>query len=585
MGLCRPYDLPPGFEPYAPFTGRLTQNRLQQLGLNPRGIGPHTDAWLRAWTSSQTGTEVAELAAGAGGHHQAQVVAAWFSQSASAHGYRKTAVTDHIRLTEFTKARQVQGTPYRQVLVPLTRGPLFIMLSIAAPAQSAPAAGQLIARLAVTQWSRVPSNMPVTGTGTLSGAGVPDTSRAAGAFIGALIFYLALVSALGYVRKALHRPRWARRSRRPPVPPESFEITDVSAAARRSRLVAALRLTLQIVGLAVAAAGADVLVVSYWYLYLAAGFAIFWAGGRFIHPAGLVRRRNQALLAAPRRAGAVLMLSAGTVMILAGVYELLTWGLSISEPWYGPPLSQHVSVGLGLVALGAISYRRARRLGAVEAHQLMLRDPRPPVLYLRSFGDDRLRLWTATLGRPSFIERFSPRRFDAFEEVLARHLARLGPVIAVNPPGTELPPLGAARATLDPADWHSAIVTWMEQSAQIVFVLPPQHAGPGLLWELEAVSDRRYWHKTLIVVPPVPAKRLQDRWRSFMAACTMPGWFTAPSPAGRPVLVMCCPESRWRAVTANHRSEWSYAAALNAAPGHETPPGPGESPRSTAGPG
>src|SRR4029077_11954852 len=60
--------------------------------------------------------------------------------------------------------------------------------------------------------------------------------------------------------------------------------------------------------------------------------------------------------------------------------------------------------GLGLLVLGAVIFWVARRLGSVDARRLMLRDPRPPVLYLRSFGDDRLRLWTATLGRPSLVE-------------------------------------------------------------------------------------------------------------------------------------------------------------------------------------
>src|SRR4029077_18038660 len=99
----------------------------------------------------------------------------------------------------------------------------------------------------------------------------------------------------------------------------------------------------------------------------------------------------------------------------------------------------------------------------------MRRAPGPPVLSLRSFPDDRLRLRTATLGRPSLVERFTPRRFDRFEEVLIRHLSRYGPVSAVTPPGTRLAPLGAARETIEPANWQSAVAGWMAHSALIVF--------------------------------------------------------------------------------------------------------------------
>lgn len=53
-----------------------------------------------------------------------------------------------------------------------------------------------------------------------------------------------------------------------------------------------------------------------------------------------------------------------------------------------------------LIAVGAVLIRSAHRLALIRARRLMLGDPRPPVLYLRSFGDDRLKLWTATSAGP-----------------------------------------------------------------------------------------------------------------------------------------------------------------------------------------
>ena len=183
--------------------------------------------------------------------------------------------------------------------------------------------------------------------------------------------------------------------------------------------------------------------------------------------------------------------------VFAGLYQALPQGSTVPlVPGQAPTPVQSVGTGLEagafvLVALGAIVFRSARRLGSIRARQLMLRDPRPPVLYLRSFGDDRLKLWTATFGRPSLIERFTPRRFDTFEEVLVRYLSGYGPVIAVNPPGTRLAPLGAARETIDSAEWQSAVATWMTQSRLIVFATPPSQVNRGLRWELEAVSTAR----------------------------------------------------------------------------------------------
>jgi hypothetical protein len=193
----------------------------------------------------------------------------------------------------------------------------------------------------------------------------------------------------------------------------------------------------------------------------------------------------------------------------------------------------------------------------------MQQDARPLILYLRSFGDDRLRLWTATLGRQSFVERLSFRRFDAFEEVIARHLSVLGPVVAVNPPGTVLAPLGAARTTLESDDWQSAVTDWMEQAARIVFVMPPERLSRGLRWELEAVSARGYWDKTLIIAPPLRPRQLRERRHSFEAACED---LAVPWPGDEPAaLILARSRGEWTAFAANDRSEWSYGAALNAA--------------------
>ena len=145
----------------------------------------------------------------------------------------------------------------------------------------------------------------------------------------------------------------------------------------------------------------------------------------------------------------------------------------------------------------------------------MLRDARPPVLYLRSFGDDRLKLLTATLGRPTLIERFTLRRFDAFEEVIVRHLSRLGPVIAVNPPGTKLAPLGAARETIDSTDWQSVVSAWMARSIMIVFVAPPGQVTQGLHWELETVSANNTGTKHSSLFHPYPRRTSSGDGRAF----------------------------------------------------------------------
>jgi hypothetical protein len=236
--------------------------------------------------------------------------------------------------------------------------------------------------------------------------------------------------------------------------------------------------------------------------------------------------------------------------------------------------------GLGLLVLGAVTFWVARRLGSADARRLMLSDPRPPVLYLRSSGDDRLRLRTATFGRSSLVERFTFRRLDRFEEVLVRYLSRYGPVIVVNPPGSGLAPLRAARETIDSADWHSAVAGWMARSALIVFLAPPDRVTQGRQWELRTVGEHNQWDRALIVVPPVPAEQLQARWRAFWGACAGFWPFTVAGPVADPVadpgaLVLAFRHGRWDVTTADRRTEWSYAAALERVlgdPGRLAPP-------------
>jgi hypothetical protein len=407
-----------------------------------------------------------------------------------------------------------------------------------------------------------------TGTGSI------DTPQAAGYAVGVLAGYVGILTGIAYLRDPLRRARRRARSIPSPSLPQGAEVRDVSVLAQDNKKTAIWRLVVQLIGSCIAAYGAFVFLVPHWYVYLVIGLAIVWAGGRFLQPAGAGRDTNRVMLAGSRRTRVTVLLSLASVLVLLGLASVIMASLDHAQPpdavINGVPVQTLGSafgvIGFILVALGAIISRFARRLAAIDAHQLMLRDARPPVLYLRSFGDDRLKLLTATLGRPSLIERFTLRRYDAFEEILVRHLSHHGPVIALNPPGTKLAPLGAARETIDSADWQSVIAGWMARSAMIAFVAPPGQVTKGLHWELETVSANRNWHKTLIVVPPVPPEDLQRRWRGFLDGCARLWPSSFPLPAEDPgTLVVAYRNSGWMVITADRRTEWSYSAALKQA--------------------
>jgi hypothetical protein len=568
-------DLPAGFTPDAALTGPLTTQRAQDLGLNP-GQSWSRDTSVRTWLAVG-GAEVIEAAVDAGTGDHARAGAASVVSMLKEQGATRQPVAGFDVYGGFVGR-------YFELVLPLARGPYLFGLYVLVPASSAGSAGRLMSELGAAQVRKVPADTPDT-------ARPSDAPAAAGAVAGALIGYLLLANGVGYLRNPLRRKPWRPRSRR--VRPEPAGAvsgavssvvdgaTDVSAAAWRSRRVAIGRLAVQLAGLGLVAYAADVFQVRFWYAYLAAGLVVVWAGGRFIRPAR----------AASHRILVTVMLVVASAMILFGLAAIVAFGLYQIQPpgatvqdlpglaglgLPGPGLSglgtttvQDLATvlagaGLGLLILGAVIFLVARRLDTADARRLMRRDPRPPVLYLRSFTDDRLRLRTATLGRPSLVERFTPRRFDRFEEVLIRHLSRYGPVIAVNPPGTKLAPLGAARETIEPANWQSAVAGWMAHSALIVFLAPPSRVTQGLHWELRTVAEHGQLDKALVVVPPVPAEQLQARWRALGAACAGLWPVTVARQLADPrALVLAFRHGRWDVATADTRTEWSYAAALD----------------------
>jgi hypothetical protein len=567
-------NLPAGFTPDASLTGPLTGQRAQDLGLNVAQTGSR-EAWLvRTWLGPG-GAEVIETAVDAGTGDQARAGAASGVSVLQKQGATRQPVTG------FDVYGGYVGQNFELVL-PLARGPFLFGLHVLAPAASAGSAGQLMSELGAAQVRKVPADTP----DTAAAAPARDAPAAAGVVTGALVGYLLLAGGVGYLRNPLRRKLWPPRSGRVRPEPADDGAVDVSAAAKRNRRIAVGRLAVQLAGLGLVAYAADVFQVRFWYAYLVAGLAVVWAGGRFIRPGGADLGRNRA---EAHRMLVSVMLVVASAMILFGLAALVSCGVYRTQPpgaavqslsGEGTITVQNLATvlelsGLGLLVLGAIIFGFARRLSSADARRLMLRDPRPPVLYLRSFGDDRLRLWAATLGRPSLVERFTLRRSDRFEEVLVRYLSRYGPVLAVNPPGTRLAPLGAARETIDSADWQSVVAGWMAQSALIVFLAPPNRVTEGLEWELRAVADYGQWDKALVVVPPVPAAQLQARWRAFGTAI---GWlwpFTVAGPLADPgALLLAFRHGRWGMITADRRTEWSYAAALNWALGDPGQPDP-----------
>src|SRR5262249_37183510 len=129
----------------------------------------------------------------------------------------------------------------------------------------------------------------------------------------------------------------------------------------------------------------------------------------------------------------------------------------------------------------------------------------------RNFGDDDQKIPASRFSRRGAWQRstawLNPVGNARFEEVFTRALARNGPVIAVNPPGTRLrklfsvmaPTLGAAKTALPNRDWKRQVYDWAKSAHAVVVSATPRQINPGFAWELDMLS-RQIEHGHIVLV-------------------------------------------------------------------------------------
>jgi len=177
------------------------------------------------------------------------------------------------------------------------------------------------------------------------------------------------------------------------------------------------------------------------------------------------------------------------------------------------------ALGLAVISVAPLPAQTFRRLAMPAIKRAITRDERAPVLFLRSFQDDDLRVRVHSRSRASSVERLALLEDSTFEDLLAWHAARLGPVIAIGQPGTRLQPLGAVRDYFSDDDWQTAVLKRINMSAAVVFVVG---RSPGAQWELAQLCTRGALGKTLFVFPPVPKEELAKRCFVLCAGLGLP---------------------------------------------------------------
>lgn len=163
---------------------------------------------------------------------------------------------------------------------------------------------------------------------------------------------------------------------------------------------------------------------------------------------------------------------------------------------------------LTLKVTGWISnrYRERQRKTVMNARDLLCRDARPYVLYLRPFKDDEI-----TSRMPNLSTE---------EQALAAVMHEFGPFIAFGEPGEEAPDPGAARMYVDQESWRPEVEALMSGARLIV-----ARAGStdSFWWEMSRAVELVGSERLLILLPDDKNARAEFRRRAAgVLPCRLP---------------------------------------------------------------
>lgn len=141
---------------------------------------------------------------------------------------------------------------------------------------------------------------------------------------------------------------------------------------------------------------------------------------------------------------------------------------------------------------------RGQRNIRFSIEEITTADPRSPILFLRAFRDDQVKLPApryTPLGRLFAIAK--PR--DTLDHILLSEGTLYGPMIALGNPNDRMPPYGAARGFFANEHWQDAVTGLARGSLAVVISVDDTEA---IWWEIEHLVGHDHLDKTLFLVHP-----------------------------------------------------------------------------------
>lgn len=206
-------------------------------------------------------------------------------------------------------------------------------------------------------------------------------------------------------------------------------------------------------------------------------------------------------------AGGIAALGLKGLMVAAGVAGAHAGVARLNDGDWQTGLSL-VALAIGVIAYSPLPVRLIdRRLQRRRETDFARTTKTDAVLFLRSFKDDDLRMYSA-YSSVGPRHRYIPGR-QRFEELVLATLFGRSELVGVGAPGERLPMLGASRTYWDHDNWKDAIRSTASRTDGLLVM-----AGktPSLNWELTQLRELGLLGKTLVLFPPADAASTLERY-------------------------------------------------------------------------
>lgn len=185
------------------------------------------------------------------------------------------------------------------------------------------------------------------------------------------------------------------------------------------------------------------------------------------------------------------------------------------------PVQAAIILGSLPIALLVLLNRLLRPMTALDAGDWSLSTDVAPILYLRTWNADRVRLTLRGLRR-GLLEHLDVPRSASLAEVVGTSLELIAPVVATaEPGGPRLLGVGSLWST--DQEWRTNVETRARTALCVVMTSDAVITDTGFSWEVEAIGSGRLTDRIVLVVPPgTTAGRLQKPNGFFYEIASLP---------------------------------------------------------------